>query len=396
MQVSLTDKYLKSLTPGPHRIEVSDTIRRGLRFRLSPKGHASWLYEKRIKNGPKRKFTLGEYPLVSIKEARRLAAELQVEADSGIDRIAQREQQLRDEALNRQSSKLVGQMIQDFYELHVSHLRSASNTMNCIWDNFGQHADIACSAVTNMMLQEAIDRKARTAPYQANRLQAALSKMSKFARQRGYFGADIGRDLAKAVREKPRERELSLEEIRRIYAASFALSDPMGSLVRMLILTAQRRSEIAGLKWTEVNTIERVLNLGAERTKNSEGHITHLNEGALVEMAQLAATADEEVEFVFTTTGYSPVSGFTKIKNKLNEIMNNSVDDWRFHDFRTAFATTMCELGEDEAIVDRVLNHKASGSAPSAVARVYNRARRLNERRTVLDRWGALVTAIDR
>ena len=136
----------------------------------------------------------------------------------------------------------------------------------------------------------------------------------------------------------------------------------------------------------------RILNLGSARTKNGEGHITHLCDAAYSEMLDISALADEDATFVFTTTGYSPVSGFGKTKKKLDEVLKGSIKDWRFHDFRTAFATTMCDLGEDEAVVDRVLNHKASGSAPSAVARIYNRARKLSQRQSILDRWGQLVT----
>ena len=253
LQVNLTDKYLKSLKPSDKRIEVSDTVRRGLRFRLTPTGHATWSYEKRVKGGEKRKHALGEYPLVGIKEARQLAAEIQVEADAGIDRVVLREQQKRSDAEKRHSSKTVRQLLSDFYDLHVKNLKSADENMRSLWDNFGEHADIPASEVTNLMLQDAIDKKARTAPIGANRLKANLSKMAKFARQRGYFGPDVGRDLAKATKEKPRERELSLQEIRQIYAATFALGDTMGAVIRLLILTAQRRSEIAKLQWTEVN-----------------------------------------------------------------------------------------------------------------------------------------------
>ncbi|WP_407491887.1 tyrosine-type recombinase/integrase [Pseudooceanicola sp. MF1-13] len=392
MQVSLTDKYLKSLKPNTERIEVSDTVRRGLRFRLSPMGHATWVYEKRVKGGPKRKHTLGEYPLVSIKDARRISAEIQVEADAGIDRVAIKEQEKLANEENRHNTKTVRHLFSDFYDLHVKNLRTAEDNMKVLWDNFGQHADTPCSQVTNLMLQDAIDKKARTAPYQANRLKAALSKLAKFARQRGYFGPDVGRDLAKAIKEQPRERELSLDEVRRIYCATFALGDTFGAALRLLLLTAQRRSEIAKLQWSEVNFEGRYLNLGAARTKNGEGHITHLCDASMAEIADMRALADEDAQYVFTTTGYSPISGFTKTKNKLNEVLENSIKDWRFHDFRTAFATTMCDLGEDEAVVDRVLNHKASGSAPSPVARIYNRAKKLKERRMLLDRWGLLVS----
>lgn len=70
----------------------------------------------------------------------------------------------------------------------------------------------------------------------------------------------------------------------------------------------------------------------------------------------------------------------------------SGVTDWRLHDIRTAFATHLAEMGVDEGVVDRVLNHVASASSVSTVARVYNRAYRLRARAQALDRWGQLLT----
>ena len=94
--------------------------------------------------------------------------------------------------------------------------------------------------------------------------------------------------------------------------------------------------------------------------------------------------------FVFTTTGKAPVSGFGKVNQRLYGLAG--VEDWRPHDFRTAFASALCEAGESEVIVDRILNHAASASAASAVARVYNRAANLPQRAAALDRWAKMVT----
>ncbi len=89
MQHDLTDRYLKALkAPTSGRIEVSDTKRAGLRFRLSASGNAVWMYEKRVKGGPKRKHTLGAWPEpVSLSQARAMALEIEAEAAKGIDRV---------------------------------------------------------------------------------------------------------------------------------------------------------------------------------------------------------------------------------------------------------------------------------------------------------------------
>ncbi len=67
------------------------------------------------------------------------------------------------------------------------------------------------------------------------------------------------------------------------------------------------------------------------------------------------------------------------------------IEDWRLHDLRTAFASALCDAGEPEGVVDRCLNHAATGSAPSAVARIYNRSKMLPQRARVLDQWATMV-----
>tara|TARA_R110002094_G_scaffold221513_1_gene196659 strand:- start:5884 stop:6255 length:372 start_codon:yes stop_codon:yes gene_type:complete len=106
---------------------------------------------------------------------------------------------------------------------------------------------------------------------------------------------------------------------------------------------------------------------------------------------ELVESLKREHDLLFTTTGKTPASGFSKVKTQLDRMLPD-LEPWRFHDFRTSFATAMADAGESESVVDRVLNHAASGSAASAVARVYNHSKQLPQRAAVLDHWGALVT----
>ena len=86
------------------------------------------------------------------------------------------------------------------------------------------------------------------------------------------------------------------------------------------------------------------------------------------------------------------MSGISNAKKRLDRLLGEDFESWRLHDIRTAMATALAEAGEPETIVDRILNHVASGSAPSAVARVYNQAEQLPQRANALDRWADMVT----
>ena len=88
MKKKMTDRFIRSITPDPtKRIEIGDTERVGLRFRMSPKGNGSWLYQKKIKGGVRRGFKLGSYPSMSLAEARSAALDIQVQAERGIDPV---------------------------------------------------------------------------------------------------------------------------------------------------------------------------------------------------------------------------------------------------------------------------------------------------------------------
>jgi integrase len=109
-------------------------------------------------------------------------------------------------------------------------------------------------------------------------------------------------------------------------------------------------------------------------------------------IALISGLGERDKGFLFTTTGTSPVSGISRMKKRLDKLLGNSVEPWRFHDIRSGMATELVEHGVPETVVDRIQNHVAGGSAPSAVSRIYNRAELLSERAKTLDLWASLVT----
>ena len=140
-----------------------------------------------------------------------------------------------------------------------------------------------------------------------------------------------------------------------------------------------RWDEIAGARWS----------IPGPRTKNRRPHIVHLSAPALAELEVLRADADGQTALVFTTTGTTTVSGFGMMKRRLDNL--SGIAGWRLHDLRTAFASHSAEAGIPEGVVDRVLNHAASASSVSAVARVYQRSELLPQRAQALDQWAAMV-----
>lgn len=378
-RVMLTDRSVAALQPKEKRYDVSDSKRVGLRIRVAPTGVKTWVFEKRIRGeSVLRSHTLGRFPVISLAEARDKALTLEKEAVEGVDRKAKG---LRNETVR---------MVLDEYEKrHLAQLRTGKDRRKQLEAALAKHLDKPIIKLERQHLRDFVEKIAESGTLiAANRYRAALSAFATYAWKRDLIDQNIGAGLPSATREKPRDRLLTLNEVRAIYDAAGLLSPLWTPIIRLLILTAQRRGDIVGLRHSEIDFDKRRIDLPGSRTKNGKAHIVHLSEPAL----EIASAVTPTNDLMFTTTGKTPVSGFSKVKVEIDKLLPEDMAPWTFHDFRTAFATIMAEGGADEGIVDRILNHSASASAASAVARVYNLSAQLDKRAIVLDRWAELVT----
>jgi integrase len=399
MKIELNDRYLRGLMkPDMEHMEVSDTKRAGLRIRVYPRTskfkerRIVFMYEKRVKGGPKRKHTFGAWPQLSLAEARQMALEIELEANKGIDRVELKRQQQLIEETAKAGLTTVQEVIATYDKLHLSSIKTRDERNRQLNQSLEKHLNKSIKDLTRKDLQEAVDAKANTGrkPY-ANRIRAALVAFAKWAWVRGYIDSDIGAGIAKATREAARDRVLSITEVQTIWNATYEMGELWGPLLRLVILTGQRRSEIAELQWNEIDLVKAQMVKSGMQTKNGKPHTTHLAAPALRELQELSQSKNDN-KWVFSTTGKTPVSGLSKVKSRLDKILGDDFEPWRIHDIRTGLASALAETGEPENVVDRILNHSASGSAPSAVARVYNQADMLPQRARALDKWADIVT----
>ena len=159
-----------------------------------------------------------------------------------------------------------------------------------------------------------------------------------------------------------------------------------GSIIRMLILTAQRRNEVSEMAWDELDLDNNQWGIPSSRTKNEKPHTVHLSEQAAAVVTEVKNIGP----FVFTSNGKTPFSGFSKSKKRLDEL--SGVSEWRLHDIRRTVTSGMAQLGIRPHIADKILNHQ-SGTI-SGVAAVYQRHKFLKERKTALDAWGNYVQSL--
>jgi integrase len=382
---TLNDLQLKRLqTPETGRLELTDDKAVGLKFRLTANGRATWSVQVNV-HGEKRRFTIGEYPVIGLADARKRAGKLRADALAGHDPIRKR----RATAEAEKSQQTVAQVLDLYAEIYLTQLKTAGERERQLQWALANHLSKPIGGLQRADLQAAIDAKAAEGKvHAANRIRAALGAFTRWAWERGHLAEHIGAGTKRAAKEKPRERVLSIGEVRAIWQATYSMGELWGPYLRILALTAQRRGDVAGARWSEIDLDAQRLTIPGERTKNGKPHIVHLADPVLAEILALREAASGDL--IFTTTGKTPISGFGNMKARLDGLVG--IEDWRLHDLRTAFASALCDAGEPENVVDRCLNHAATGSAPSAVARVYNRAELLPQRALVLDRWAEMVT----
>ena len=210
-----------------------------------------------------------------------------------------------------------------------------------------------------------------------NRLRSSLSAFWKWAIAEGLCESNPVLGTLKAEVGGSRDRVLSEEELRALWRG---LGDNRFSeILRLLLLTAARRTEIGNLTWDEIDLARKLIVLPPQRTKNGRGLSLPLSKQALAIVQRTPRR--NTTPFLF-----SDARGFGAWdQDKLRLDSRLGIAPWRIHDLRRTAATGMAEMGVLPHIVEAVLNHQSGHK--SGVAGIYNRARYADEMRTALQKW---------
>jgi len=401
---SITIRTVQSIKPDPKRdVYVWDRRLKGFGLRTTPTGAQSFVFQYRVNGGPARRKTIGPVgspwtPMLARKEAERLLFQVY----QGIDPVeAQREEKRKRESLN------VRAYCEKFTELYLKQnwrgtWRAADCTLrNVVIPRWGTRPihEITRADIVKVM-DDYSDRPARR-----KEIHSVLRKLFNWATDRQDIEVSPlnGMKAPKAV--PARRRVLNDEELVALWAASQEAGWPWGPFVRMLILTMQRRREVAEMDWCEVDLTARRWTLPAARAKNDEEHIIPLSNLAVAELERIGP---RNSGLVFTTTGTTPVSGFFKGRVALNNKMlaymaerraqsggdpdSVEIPNWRLHDIRRTGATNLQALGVPVEVTESVLNHISGTRA--GVAGIYNRYKYDAEKRAALDAWDAKLTKL--
>ena len=386
----LTDVSIRKTVATTKRQEIPDKQTRGLYLIVQPTGAKSWAV-RYSRNGRVLKMTLGPYPALSLSDARRGALQVAASVANGGD--PQRDK-MAGCAATLTPIRTVKTMVDEFLKRHTdekSGERWAAETRRILnRDVLPLIGNMAATAISKAEIHGLLDPiMDRGSPITANRVLAVVKKLFRWALGRGYVDRDPCAGIPKPGEETKRDRVLPDDELARVWRSVETMAYPFGPAVCLLILTGARREEVGAMRWSEIDLAAKVWTLPGERTKNGVEHVVPLSDPALSILERVPRIGRGD-GFVFTTTGKTSVTGWSKAKAALDAA--SGVPDWRLHDLRRTFATGLAGLGVSMPVVEKILNH-VSGSF-GGVAGVYQRHAFADEKREALDKWAARVAVI--
>jgi integrase len=407
------DQTIRSLPAPEKRREIPDDRITGLYLVVQPSGAKSWAVRYRADGAP-RKLTLGPYPAVDLATARKRAQEALGDLARGVDPAARKKAAKEAHRAEQSTADRVDAVAALFVE------RYAKRTAGPLWARETERllkvevipklgakrlGDVKRADIHDL-LDGIVDRGS---PFTANRTLAVLRRMCNWAIERGIIAASPVDKIKPPAVEDARDRVLSDDEIRLAEGAFGRIGWPFGPIARLLLLTGARRDEIAEGRWSEIDLAAKTWTVVKERSKNGVAHEIPLSDAAVLILQGLPRIGDKKDGFVFTTTGRSPVSGFSRAKAAIDKAIVEALkeqaaergDDpaevkapagWVLHDMRRTAASGMAGLGIAPHVVEAVLNHR-SGTI-KGVAAVYNRYSYAPEKRAALEAWARRLETI--
>jgi integrase len=400
--------------PASGRIEVWDSQLPGFGLRISSSGLKTWQCLYRVDGKPVREKLGTLAQIQNVADAREMARQSMTKARSGANPVEDRrrkeeEEQRRVKADEARRKNTLAAVIDRYLAerpgdkgrrpMRAEYLVETARTLD---KNVKQSAlgKRPLDEIAGDDIKRLVRGIAKDAPSQANHTLAYVKAMFGWAVDEGLIEKSPAAGVKMPAQKVERERALGDAEIRPFWLACDGIGWPFGPLAQLLLLTAQRRDELAHATWGEFDLDKQTWVLPSERTKNGRAHIVHLSPLALEILEKLPRLASKK-GWVFTTglsSADTPVSGFgrgrERIAAAMAEISGEEVAPWTLHDLRRSAATGMASLGIAPHVVDKILNHSSGKIA--GVAKIYNRFEYLTERRAALEAWARHVEALVR
>jgi integrase len=389
----LTSTRVAALRPGRRQRDIADPERRGLTLRMETNGTKAWLFRYKWR-GQSIRLSLGRFPTTSLADARESAGEYRKALERGIDpRAAAPIRRAKPAAGGTAGSPhSVEFLAEEFMARHVRPHRKNPEYVQRILDKdvLPEWTGRDARTITPREVVELLDKVvARGRRVMANRVAAVLSQLFRYGIHRAIVETSPVQLLMRpGGKEKPRERALSTHELKAI------LKDPGGAfrfdrmqhVALILLLTGQRRGELALARWSDIDLKAGTWRIPDENAKTGKGHVVPLSEWAVQEFKALQKAAKSSPFVLPGKDGKTIESklltrSLARCQARCKEL---KVDKFTLHDLRRTCRTGLAALRIAPHIAERVLNH-----AQERIPGTYDVHDYLEEKRDALDKWGA-------
>jgi integrase len=362
-------------------------------------------------NGKRRRIKIGDVAGLKLKEARTRADGIVNGAKDGKDALAERA------AIKAKAAETFGVLVTT-YLARGAKPRQRPRTYVEVERYLERYCadlhDRPVDGITRRDIAGELERiRDDHGPGAARKCRIYLSGCFAWAMRRGLADSNptIGTEAPEP--ERQRDRVLNVNELCIVWQACEGAGE-FGAIVRLLMLSGQRRTEVAGLCWAEIDINKALWVLPAQRSKNKRQHEIPLPKQAL---ALLVAQRNEEDRakrpYLFGRGGLTPFSGYSRAKTRLDDQIarqqaerrlgrklrkgetpesGDHLASWTLHDLRRSTVTHMAELGIDPHIIESVLNHVSGHKG--GVAGHYNFARYREPKKIALQRWSDWLESV--
>jgi integrase len=410
-RVVLTDAKVRALRPGARRFDVQDALLPGLIVHVTPNGSKSLMLKRRFPGSahptPRR---LGDTNVMTIEQARDKARQWLIWLERGIDpaqELAEQKRLSAQEHLQQQATSFAAVAEEYIARRLTKQRRGRVATQAFRSELLPKWGDRRLNEITRgdvVKLVEAIIDRPRSAHG------AAVQRSGAYARNvlnhvRSFFNWCIARDIYGVLsspcigikpkdligQAKARERVLSDTELRTLMQVADNIGYPFGALVKFLVMTGCRKSEVSDARWSEFNFTARTWTIPAARYKTDTTHTIPLTDDMIALLNGLPHF--KHGDFLFSTTfGRKPVNGWSKAKARLDNLMREQLGElqpWQLHDARRTFRTRLAELRIPEHIAEAAIGHAKRG-----IVGVYNKAHYSDELGEAFEAWQLKLHAI--
>ena len=380
----LTTKFIETRKSDPSkRVDYRDTVVPGLVLRVNKSGTKTFSFHKRI-NGKMKRLTIGQFGPFSLTDARDRARQIHYEVETG--RFEQ------NTGIEIEANPTLADVILEYIEKHAKVHNRDWKRKKALLEKFTTLHGKRIDEIKRADVVKACDVIHKSAPVSANRALAHLKHLMGWCVERGMIDANPIAGMKPLSKEKPRVRVLSDDELGALWTASDDEGYPFGDCMKLLILSGQRRAEVAEMRWSELDLEKRLWTLPSQRAKNGRQHTVPITDAMLDVLRRVPKFIRSD--YVFTTTGKSPVSGFGRLKDRLDKALPEGTEPWIIHDLRRTMSTNMAMLGVPQPVTEALLNHKTG--VVSGVAAIYNVYSYADEKREALELWNSHVERVTR